>query len=605
MPESLRRLAQVLLASMLVAPSFAAQPAVVQYVISLRGAPTHYVDVAMGFHAGENAKVQLPVWNATYVVRDFAENLSAMRLHRPDGTEQLLRKLDKTSWQVPATGPVELRYRIYLDDPGPFGAEVSEHHAFFNLAELLPFVSGEEHRQQLTSVDLVDVPATWKMAVALPHLGGVARDGKSASFTLHAASYDLLVDSPVELSQFEESDFTEAGKQYRVVVHGAKGDYDLARMTADIHKIVAAETAFMHEAPFAEYTFLYHVGAVGGGGMEHAYSTAIGLRPLADEAAWRSFDSVTAHEFFHLWNVKRIRPRDLEPVDYTEEMYTRQLWFSEGVTSTVAEYMLLRAGLSDQQRFEQTLGREIGQFRSRPAHAWQSPEESSLDTWFTKYPDYNLPDRSVSYYLSGELIGYLLDLDLRARTGGSKSLQDLLLWMNAQYAHTGSFFPDGGVELAADAVSGADYHQFFAANIASAADLPFETELASAGYALQAKPERVADPGFDLARSFSAPPTVLQVRDTAVRQAGLRENDRITTIAGADASSLREALSQLAALTPGSTLKLTVERAGKSIDLMLPVGSREETRYELVPLANPSPQQLARRRAWLNSEDQP
>ena len=578
--------------------AFAADQATITYEISLKDPASHYATVRVSLPAGSSGRVQLPVWNATYQVRDFARNISEIKAGDIEA-----RAIDKSTWQAAQANASTWTYRIYLADPGPFGAEVNEEHAFFNFAQLLIYPVGDEHKKELITVRMTDVPANWKIVTPLPSVGGPDASGKTATYSLHAGSYDQLVDSPTELGTFEEKDFDEGGKHYRVIVHGRSGDYDIARMASECQRIVRAETDYMHEAPYEQYTFIYHVNATGGGGMEHSYSTAIGLRPLRTEDAWKGFESVTAHEFFHLWNVKRIRPQTLEPVDYSKEQYTRELWFSEGVTSTVAAYTQVRAGFSDEAQFRDEMARAIENFRQRPAHLWQSPQESSLDTWFDKYPYYSSPERSVSYYLSGELIGYLLDLEIRERSSGKKGLRDLFLDLNREFAHAGKYFSEEDLRRFSQALAdGTDEKPFFAETDEGATDLPFEQLLPSVGWQLQHETKQIADAGFDLARNFDQGVRVGRIRSQAVQGAGLRAGDEIVAIEGAPLS--RDTMRKIAAMQPGGMLHVTVRRGGTPVELMLPLGSRQDTVYSIVDAPNVTAQQRARRAAWLRQEDQ-
>ena len=585
--------------------AFAADAPGITYEISLKDAATHYADVKVTFQGGNDAQIQMPVWNATYMVRDFAVHIGQVQAS-VSGTPVPVTAKNKDTWQLSSAGhsfrgPVTFQYRILLNDPGPFGADLSSEHAFFNFAQVLAYPIGQEHEKRPTSVRITDAPPDWKIATAPAHTGGPAENGTKSIFSIHTSSYDELVDSPTELGKFEELDFNEGGKHYRVAVHGKPGDYDIARMAADCQKIVRAETEFMHEAPFDEYTFLYHVDPNGGGGMEHKYSTAIGLQPLKSEQAWRAFDGVTAHEFFHLWNVKRIRPQTLEPVDYTKEQYTRDLWFSEGFTNTVGEYALLKAGLEDAAAFEKHLSQTIESFRSRPAHLWQSPEESSLDTWYDKYPFYGSPERSVSYYTSGELIGYVLDLMVREKTAGKKSLRDVFLWMNASYPHQGKFFPETRGELgAAEAVSGADFKSFFAANVGSASDLPLEEVLGTAGLKLQRTNVTLGDPGFSVTRGAAV---IAKVEGEGARSAGLREGDEIVEFQ--DQPPGRGMQRRLSQVAPSSTIHMKVRRGGAESLVTIPVGTRQAEEWQVSEVPNATPEQVARRKAWIASEDQP
>src|SRR6202035_3346047 len=220
----------------------------------------------------------------------------------------------------------------------------------------------------------------------------------------------------------------------------------------------------MEGSPFEHYTFILHIGkGAGGGGMEHANSTAIGIP--SDEY----LPGVAAHEFFHLWNVKRIRPATLEPVDFTKEQYTRALWFAEGVTSTYGAYTLVRSGIWNKERFYGDLGQQISELEARPANRWQSAEQSSLDAWMEKYSLYENPEYSVSYYTKGQVLGVLLDILIRDRTDNAKSLDDVLREMNNDFGVPGKPYRDSlDVQLTAEKVAGGSFEDFFKNYVAAA-----------------------------------------------------------------------------------------------------------------------------------------
>src|SRR5690349_4184916 len=360
------------------------------------------------------------------------------------------------------------------------------------------------------------------------HYGPPAAPGVPSGYLLRAANYDRLVDSPVELGQFAESDFAQDGAKYRVIVDADPADYSLQTIVDSLKKITAAEVWWMNDRPFDTYTFIYHFPhGPAGGGMEHAYSTAID-HSANDLKDLKSLESTSAHEFFHLWNVKRIRPQSLEPIDYTRENYTRALWFSEGVTSTVGDLALLRAGLLDPAGYLQRLARGITVLQSRPAHLTQSAEESSLDTWLDKYPDYRAPERSISYYNKGEILGVLLDLKIREDSHGTHSLRDLFKAMNRDYAKRGKFFPDSEcVREEAEKLTGTDLRSFFEQYVAGTVELPYDDLFKTVGLVLTKENQTVADPGFTANRNFRGPLVIEEVYSDEARKAGLQEGDEI------------------------------------------------------------------------------
>ncbi len=575
------------------APATAPRP-VLTYEVRLTNPAQHLLDVTVsGFTPAAKVEMQLPVWNALYQVRDFAQYVLRVSATKPAGqTATLVRQLDKSSWEADAPG--QFTYQIVADNAGPFGAQFDATHAFLNLAEVLMYPALERDHYAV-AVDFCGMPSSWRVATALRPQG---THGDCRSFA--ARNYDQLVDSPVEIGNFQETDFDEGGAHYSVVVDADPADYEAKAITDLARKVATTEVEWMQDRPFDHYVFIFHFPRrPAGGGMEHAYSTAIDAPAQRVKADPLSLADVTAHEFFHLWNVKRIRPQSLEPVDYTREQYTRALWFSEGVTSTVADYMRVRAGLLDEKGYLASLGRTIGALESRPAHLTQSVEESSLDAWLEKYTFYNQPERSISYYVKGEIDGVLLDLAIRQATAGHKSLRDLFQWMDRHYAKQGRFFPDSaGVEEAAEIVSGADFKQFFADYVAGVAPLPYDKLFATVGLRLERSTRTVADLGFRAMRG-----TVASVNPgSAAEAAGLRAGDSIQEINGKLVSGSPYAA--LGNLRPGETVTLKVSGAGGTREIKFALGSREEQEFALVDMDNVTPAQRARRAAWIRGDSQ-
>ena len=574
------------------------------YTITLVDAEHHRVHVTMTYdpESGGN-EVQLPVWSALYQVRDFAKNVIAVKVSSQSGEQLPIRAIDKTSWEFrPRPGWITLDYDIILDEAGPFGAQFNSHHAFFNLAEVLMYPTNG--RDFPITLRFEQTPANWKLATALPSLSVPATQaGGPSGQVLHAANYDRLVDSPCELGNFAESDFEQAGAKYRVVIDAAPGDYDASKLVEALKKITASETAWMDDQPFETYVFIYHFPkGPAGGGMEHAYSTAID-HSADDLKDLKNFDSVSAHEFFHLWNVKRIRSQSLEPIDYTRENYTRSLWFSEGVTTTVADLVLLKAGLLSPADYLRRLSASIATLESRPAHLTQSAEESSLDTWLDKYPTYHSPERSISYYNKGDLLGVLLDLKIRKDSHDHYSLRDLFQSMNRDYAKQGKFFPDSdGLRIEAERLTATDLRSFFEQYVAGTQELPYTELFATVGLTLDQETKVVADPGFTAARSFNPPLVIESVYGEQARVVGLQQGNEVVAIDGKPpAPSLDQ---QFASAKPGTKIRITVMNRGVRREVELTLGERSTTAYALHESPQATPEQVARRKAWLNSEDQ-
>ena len=536
--------------------------------------------------------MQLPVWNAVYQIRDFSQYVNWVRARNSDGQTLAVRKLDKSLWRIGpgADGGAEIEYEIFSDQAGPFAAQLNGHHAFFNLAQILMYPV--DARGSPVKVRFTDLPAGWKFATAMSEAAG--------GFT--AENYDRMVDSPVEIGTFKESDFDEGGGHYRVVVDADAADYDMPAIVSTLRRMVAAATDWMKDRPYQTYLFLYHFPhGPGGGGMEHAYCTAIDINasrlgnPLV-------FGELTAHEFFHLWNVKRIRPQSLEPVDYTKENYTRALWFSEGATTTAANIILLRAGLLDEAHFLKSLAGEISELERRPAHLTQSAEESSLDAWLEKYDYYRLPTRSISYYNKGNLLGVLLDLKVRDTTRDAASLRDIFLWMN-QNARQGQFFPDSdGVRQAAEVAGHVDLSGFFQKYVAGTEEIPWDDFFKTVGLHVVLHFTYAPDPGFTAVRNFDAPPVVAQVTPGGEQRAGLKSGDIILELDGEVATSDFE--QRLPNRRPGDKIHLRVRNAQGEHDLHWKAGTQKQGEVEIVDNDVVTPQQRARRAAWLRGESE-
>ena len=572
--------------------------ATIHYKISLKNPERHSFQVTMTIpHPADGISVAIPAWNALYQVRDFAYRVrdveaSSFAESGTMGEKLSVREVDKQTWEVRPAATANsagfsnwtIRYSILWDEPGPFNSQLNAKHAFVNFAEVLMYIP--DRRSEDTTVEFDDVPTGWRAAAELP----VGETLNSFS----ASSYDTLVDAPVEIGKFEEFGFDQGGAHFRVLVDAKTWRRD--RLEESLRRITAYELQLMGGAPFHQYTFFFHIGPYtesGGGGMEHSNCTAIGAGSVESASA------IAAHEFFHAWNVKRIRPQTLEPVDFTKEQYTRALWFAEGVTSTYAAYTLERSDLWPKEKFYGDLAAQISDLDSRPARLWQSVEESSLDAWLEKYDDYRQPDRSISYYNKGQIVGEMLDLAIRDATDNHKSLDDVMRRMNDEYAKQRKFYDDSaGVRAAAEEVSGTSLADFFRQYIAGMDEIPYDKFLAAAGLEIKVETHKTAELGFWIGRVPGSAAAVSQVAPgSAAETAGLLAGDVLLQLNGENMPAYLPAW--VRQHSPGETIKLRVQRDGNERDISFALGSNELKVYSISEAAHATDKQKRIREGWL------
>jgi len=573
----------VLLSAVLMCASAAS--ATITYAISFNRPENHLFHVMMTIPDVHNIVViRMPAWNATYQIRDFASRIQNLRATDKDGKRLAIEKLDKQTWKLSGSDTIQVAYDIFWDEPGPFASQLNSTHAFMNLAEILIYVQDRRNEPVgLTFPD--DVPPDWKIVQALP-MASVWRSGQIRVVGDTPTNYDALVDAPVEFCKCENFSLEGVNPPVSVAVHGE--NWNRRELEDGLAKIVRYETQLMGGAPYDHYQFIFHIDSsgAGGGGMEHANSTAIGATSSA------SAITAAAHEFFHLWNVKRIRPRSLEPVDFTKEMYTRSLWFAEGVTSTYAAYAEVRTGLWTPSQFYEDLSYQINELQSRPARLWQSVEESSLNAWLEKYPQYNQPEFSISYYNKGQLDGFLLDVLIRDATDNHKSLDDVMRSLNENFAKKGRFYNDSAdIEATVESVAGVSFHDFFAKYVAGTDELPSSETLVKAGLNLITSQSSRADLGFETVRAFAGNQIAVSSvsAGSPAENAGLHSGDVLLSVNGEPA--LRASQTWPQEYRPGGTIRLRVRRRNSEVDLAFAVGSTSVQEFRVAPVKDATEKQ--------------
>jgi predicted metalloprotease with PDZ domain len=578
----------------------------VEYRVDLEDRNAHLVRVEAKFPVGggDVVDLKLPVWTpGSYLVREFERHVQDVACAADDGTPLAVRKVDKATWRVEAQGKkrVVARYRVYANDLTVRSAHLDDTHAFLNGACIFLYADAAAGARVS-----VAAPPGWKVTVGLP---------EADEHVFVARSYDELVDSPFEIGTHDVHEFTAQGKPHRLAVWGrapVTADFWRSTLTADIVKIVdTAAALFGDGVPYDDYTFLLMLAPNQYGGLEHMKSCALLHSPFTfhPRKKYEELLELVSHEFFHLWNVKRIHPEALGPFDYQREAYTRSLWVMEGVTSYYDRYLLVRAGLQKPEKYLEKLAEELGKIASIPGRKRQSLEESSFDAWIKLYrPDENTVNSTISYYLKGGVVALLLDLEIRARTGGKRSLDDLMRLLWARFGKVGKGFADDSVQGLAEEAAGVELGAFFDRHVRGRDELDAERLLRTVGLALSADGED--DDDGDEARAPWLGVTTREDGDALMVasavdggpavQAGLYANDQLLALDGfrVDASSLKD---RLAAKKAGDRVRFAIFRRDELRDVEVTLGEKPVEKFKIVPAADAGDAEKAAYEAWLGA----
>jgi predicted metalloprotease with PDZ domain len=569
------------------------------YRVSMNNPERHEFQVELDIDgvSGRSVDLQMPRWNpGAYDLTEAHKNVRGVVAKGRDGKALPVEKVDTITWRVHHDGkPFKLSYRVYRGRySGVTGAYLDDAMGFFNGVYLFLYVVGHKDRP----IDLrVDGLPGASVTTGLPR-------GKAAG-TLRAADYDVLVDSPVHVGKVETLRFEVAKIPFRIALHGS-GDYNSKRLIADFTKIVEAAFAVFGgppaAAPFQDYTFIVHLLPGARGGLEHLNSTVVGVDPWAfgDPATYRRFLGLVAHEFFHLWNVKRIRPAVLGPFAYDREVHTGMLWFSEGVTSYYSWLLLSRAGLASEAETLEKLAETIKKLQETPGRKLVSVEQASWETW--SKPDDGV-NAYVDYYTKGMLIGAILDLELRRLTAGRSSVDSVFRELFARFVENGAGIRPAEVEQIfinqAGVVGGEAIRLLFAAYVHGLEELDFNRHLAAAGYALSVKVETAeGELGVELSgRDGRAVIDRVHPEGPAFK-AALAAGDVIVAIDGG-AVDLEQARRAIKAMPAGSNHSISVIRHHRLIERKVTAAAGGAAKYSISSVAAPSLEQLALRSAWL------
>jgi predicted metalloprotease with PDZ domain len=545
----------------------------------------------------------MPVWTpGSYLIREYERHVQDFvatdSANKPLRTE----KINKNSWVISTNGSLEwrARYRVYANELSVRTNELNSEHAFWNNAALLMYLDGHLNAP---STLLILAPQPWKIATSLPPAPGRKN-------TFRAENFDVLYDSPVEVSNFNSIIFDVKGVQHRVVMSG-DGNYDPERVRTDVKKIVETQIELMGgEIPYPNYTFIVHLRPTGSGGLEHRNSTVIGFRRFnfKPEANYKGFLRVVAHEFFHLWNVKRIRPDSLGPFDYTKENYTKLLWVAEGITSYYTNVIMRRAGFTTDREFLDSAANSFQELQNRPGRLAMSVEEASFDTWIKQYrPDENSRNSQVDYYSKGSILGLLLDLEIRKRSQNKKSLDDVMRYLYAEFFKKDRNYTPEDFQKACELMAGTSLDEFFTKYVRGTEELNYDESLGAAGLHLDTtgetssvKPVEIAYLGADLVQEGDRLMVRRVTEGSPAYEQGLNTGDQILALNNVRAT--KEFFdARIAEKKPGDPISLTIFRSDDLSTLVMRLGGQLNVTYKIVKVAKPTPLQQQIYESWLRT----
>lgn len=578
----------------------------VRHALSAPRAAQHLVHVKTlvgGLRGRESVTLALPVWApGSYKVRDFSKNLLDVKARAADTSRPLpIVKTRKNAWRVELAGAeaVELEYDVYGFELSVRTNHVDDRHAFVNGTNTFFYVEGELARPATV---WVTPPSGWDVSCGLE----LVQSNPDGTRVFRAKDYDELADSPLELARFDRFTFEHAGVPHEICITGS-GNRPSRTFVDDVKKIVAQEVALWGELPSPRYSFIVHLFPRGQGGLEHKNSTAVQYprARLRKKKDYERFLSLVAHEYFHLWNGKRLRPAPLGPFDYDREVYTGALWLVEGITAYYDELILTRAAISTGERYLELQAERLRALFDTPGRTRQTLSEASFDAWIKYYQrDENSLNSQVSYYEKGQLVAMILDLEIRFRSQSRRSLDDVMRALWQRYGRVDKGYEEKDLEPLFSEVAGIDLAGFFAAHIHGLEEPDWNRYLGYAGLELKPAKRKASDPlppklGVLTERREGGRIEVATVLEgLAGYEGGLSAKDEIVAVEGrrVTADQFDDRLNDF---LPGDSIRLTIFRDDDLREVTVRLGDGSKTIARLLKRKDATPDERALYEAWL------
>jgi len=556
----------------------------IAYTVSLRNPTSHLFDVEISIKGirETSVSVSMPAWSpGIYRIENYARNVQAFQASNSRNQPLQWQQTDKQTWRIAKqqADDVEVRYQV-------FSTLLTDQMA--DLAPPATFMYVVGHKHVPCSVKY-NTPGGWKVHTGL--------EKKVDRYV--ASDYDIFIDAPAFIGDFKVLEFETGGANHFLVFSKPEISLSAPQVVADVRDIVDAAIGIFGKLPYKEYYFLFKVQGQAANAVEHLNSTRITVseNDFVSQASYREVLETVAHEFVHLWNVKRIRPAVLGPFDYTREAHTRLLWMFEGVTSYYGDRLLVRAGVDTPPEFLSRMAVVIDSLEHTPGRRLMSVEEASWNAWLRSD---NADNNTVSYYIKGELIGLLLDIEIRARTKNAKSLDDVMRYLLETYASKGIGFPEDGFLKAVEAVAGSDFDEFFAATVQGREQLDYNRYLRQAGLVaqVQLQPSTIYV-GIEFEPAENNLPRIRRVAPNSPAERARLDAGDILIAMNDERLTFENFRSRLHSHSIGQTIKLTVLRNQRLINLNIVPAEFQEERWQLNEVFRPTPEQLLLKDALL------
>ncbi|MGB6297809.1 MAG: M61 family metallopeptidase [Rivularia sp. (in: cyanobacteria)] len=560
--------------------------ATINYQVAMPNPQNHLFEVTLRLNSYSLSSLDLkmPVWTpGSYLVREYAKQLQDFSATSDDKALNW-RKIGKNHWQIDTDGisEVTVKYRIFANELTVRTNHLDATHGYFNGAAI--FFRIPEFDKQAINVT-IQTPPQWQVTTTLPVV-------KAQENTFVAKDFDTLVDSPFEIGTHQLHDFEVRGKPHQLAIWG-KGNVKVEPLIEDIKKIIEVEADMFGGLPYEKYLFLLHLSAQAFGGLEHKDSCSLIYRRFgfSDRDKYERFLQLVAHEFFHLWNVKRIRPKELEVFDYDQENYTPSLWFCEGTTSYYDLLIPLRAGIYDTSSYLINLSKEITRYQTTPGRKIQPVSESSFDAWIKLYrQDANSPNSQISYYLKGEMITLLLDLMIRSRHKNQRSLDDVMLKLWHKFGKDEIGYTAEELKQIIESVAGTDLTEFYQRYIHGREELPFNEYLEPFG--LELVEDTASEPflGIKVVSNNGKESIKFVESDSPAQIAGIDAGDELLAIDGIKVTG-KQLNERLQDYQPQDTIEITVFHQDELRNYSVTLAEPRAKKYEVVPVEKPSKDQ--------------